>query len=126
MYIGGLVAVLAFLLACGSVALASRAQHRPREDKITNLETQLSNSNIVIEQLTSKIEDIRRNISASVDGENDEINKLSLQVSDVYKSVDVIINATSNETFKTLNMSQSCSPVLLVGSCAIPNSLSHL
>lgn len=124
----GFIAVLALLASCGGVVLACYSmfvQPQPQDDKITDLETQVSNSKMVIEQLTSMIEDLRRNISAasaSVDLRNNKIDQLSIQVNDISKSVDEIINssnATVTETSKTVNMSQNCSPVSVVETCAI-------
>ena len=59
LYIFGFIVSLALLIACGSTALASYTVFfQPHDDKITDLQTQLS-----IENLMSVI---RQNISASV------------------------------------------------------------
>lgn len=127
----GFVAVLALLVACGGIALAGYGIFVPQQpqdddDRISDLETQLSNSKMVIEQLTSMIEDLRQNVSASVDSKNAKINQLSLEISEIHKSVDEIINssnATVTDTSKTFNMSQSCSPVSLIETCNIPQHI---
>lgn len=123
----GFVTLLAFLIAIGGVTLASVnhfVQHPPQENKISDLETQLSDSRAVIDQLTTIVKELQKNMSDSVNLKNAEIEQLSLQVNNIYESVDGIINPPNTTTVieetETVNVSQHCEEIKKVETCSIP------
>lgn len=110
------LALLAFVFSCGAVAMASYSlfvQHPPQEDKITDLEMQLSASKSLIDQLTLTITELRENITENVILNNAEFEQLALQVDRINDSIAEIFappNTTSPEpvTPQTVNLSQEC------------------
>ena len=110
----GVIALVSFVVACGGVALAGIGyfvQHPPQEDKISTLESQLSESRAIIDQLSSMVEQLHQNTSSDRNFNNAKIEQLFTDVSVLSGTVETIINppnVTVPIETKSVNLSSSC------------------
>ena len=104
-----ILAIMVAFCAAGLASYAAFVKRPPQDEKITELETQLSASRSVIDQLTSMLEELRQNVSRNISVKNGEIEQLSLKVIDLNSTVEGLLNpATEPVQTKTVNVSRNC------------------
>ena len=124
----GFIAPLALLVACIGVGMSCYVvfvhNPQPRDDtRITELETQLSSSQKMIDRLTSMVEELRQNVSERMNTRDTDIQQLEQQVNELSQAVDELRNQSTTVTGTTATTAPDVpvTPALTVnisGNCA--------
>ena len=126
----GFLLLAALVLVSGVVAMSSYGlfvKQPSQDDKITVLETQLSASKSLVDELTLVVEELRQNLSRNMEFKNAEIEQLTLQVEKIDDSIAEIL-ATPNNTSvelqlpQTVDLSRECD-YEVVETCGIPTNI---
>ena len=116
------IALLSFLLACGAIALTSYAyfvRKSPQDEKVSDLETQLSAARDTITELQVMMEELRLNVSKNAELNND-LGQLSAEVSSLSESVDELVTAANTTNASTsVNLYEQCSIAQRLNTCNI-------
>ena len=100
------IALLALSIACIGVGLACYGifvdNPQPQDDtRLTELETQLSSSQKMIDRLTSMVEELRQNVSDHMNTRDTETQQLEQQVNELSQAVDELRNQSTTVTTTT-------------------------
>ena len=109
------VVILALLVACAGVGLAAynwaSEGTSDSNSKMTELESRISASSAVIQQLSSMFEELQQNMTKSLETKNSEIKQLSLQLSRVNRSFAEYLESTATTApvpSMKVNLSRNC------------------
>ena len=120
------IALLSFLLACGATALTSYAyfvQKPPQDEKVSDLETQLSVARDTITELQAMMEELRLNVSKNAEL-NSDVGQLSAEVSSLSGSVGELVTAANTTNANTsVNLYEQCNIAQRLVTCNIDQDI---